>query len=140
MRTIQLRLKQITKLGLILMMGASMSAGAGLLGLPDAVWREEALLHDGSKIIVERSVARGGRHELGQKPPYEWQKLQFTMPVTGERVTWEDNYSEDIGTASFLPMLLDVHQDTAYLVANTMELKGSASNYFWNNHATSPTH
>jgi hypothetical protein len=112
--------KRIAELGLILMMGVSMSAGAGLLGLPDAVWREEALLHDGSKIIVERSVARGGRHELGQKPPYEWQKLKFTMPTTGERVTWEDSYSEDIGTASFLPMLLDVHQDAAYLVANTM--------------------
>lgn len=120
MRTIQPRLKRITKLGFLLMMGASMSAGAGLLGLPDAVWREEALLHDGSKVIVERSVARGGRHELGQKPPYEWQKLKFTMPATGERVTWEDSYSEDIGTASFLPMLLDVHQDVAYLVANTM--------------------
>ena len=120
MRTIQLRLKRITKLGFLLMMGASMSAGAGLLGLPDAVWREEALLHDGSKIIVERSVARGGRHELGQKPPYEWQKLKFTMPTTGESVTWEDSYSEDIGTASFLPMLVDVYQGTAYLVANTM--------------------
>lgn len=120
MRTIHLWLKRIAKLGMILMMGANMSAGAGLLGLPDAVWMEEALLHDGSKIVVERSVARGGRHELGQKPPYEWQKLKFTMPTTGESVTWEDNYSEDIGTASFLPMLLDVHQGAAYLVANTM--------------------
>ena len=120
MSTIQLWLEQITKLGLILMMVVSLNACSGLLGLPDANWREEALLHDGSKIFVERSVARGGRHELGQKPPFEWQKLKFTMPVTGERVTWEDNYSEDIGTASFLPMLLDVHQGAAYLVANTM--------------------
>jgi len=85
-----------------------------------ASWREEVLLHDGNKIIVTRTVERGGRHELGQKPPFEWQKLKFTMPVSGEHVTWEDNYSEDIGTSSFLPMLLDVDQGTAYLVANTM--------------------
>ncbi len=107
-------------IGLVLTLGMSMSACSGLPDLPDANWREEALLHDGSKIFVDRSVARGGRHELGQKPSFEWQKLKFTMPVTGESVTWEDKYSEDIGTASFLPMLLDVHQGAAYLVANTM--------------------
>lgn len=105
------------KLGLILMLGASMSACAGFGGTS---WKEEVLLHDGSKIIAERSVARGGRHELGQRPPIESQRLKFTMPVSGERVTWEDNYSEDIGTASFLPMLLDIRQRAAYLVANPM--------------------
>lgn len=120
MSVIQLWLEQITKLGLILIMVVSLNACSGLPGLPDANWREEALLHDGSKIFVDRSVARGGRHELGQKPSFKWQKLKFTIPVTGESVTWEDNYSEDIGTSSFLPMLLDVHQGAAYLVANTM--------------------
>lgn len=106
-------MRHIVRFGMLLIFAASISACS-------TSWREEALLHDGSKIIVTRTVERGGRHELGQKPPFEWQKLKFTMPVSGERVTWEDNYSEDIGTASFLPMLLDVDQDAAYLVANTM--------------------
>ena len=106
-------MRRIAIIGLLLILGASMSACS-------TSWREEALLHDGSKVIVSRSVERGGRHELGQKPPFESQKLKFTMPVSGERVTWEDNYSKDIGTASFLPMLLDVDQGAAYLVANTM--------------------
>ncbi len=37
-------------------------------------WKEEVLLHDGSKIIVERTVERGGRHEVGQKPSYKEQR------------------------------------------------------------------
>lgn len=62
MRTLHGMLKQVTKLGLILMMGLSMSAEAGLFGFGGTSWKEEVLLHDGSKIIVERSVELGGRH------------------------------------------------------------------------------
>ena len=106
-------LKRIAKLGLLLMMGVSMSACS-------KDWKEEVLLDDGSKLIVERSVERGGRHEIGQKPPYKEQSLSFTMPGTNQTITWEDHYSEDIGSASFLPMALAVYQGAAYLVADTM--------------------
>jgi hypothetical protein len=61
MRTPHGMLKHITKLGLILMMGVSMSACAGLFGMGGTSWKEEVLLHDGSKIIVERSQSYGGR-------------------------------------------------------------------------------
>jgi hypothetical protein len=110
--------KQVARLGLLLAIAATMSACAGFLG--GTSWKEEVLLHDGQKIVVERSVERGGRHEIGQKPPFKWQRIQFTMPGTGEQIEWVDNFSEDIGTASFLPMLLDIQQGNAYLVANTM--------------------
>jgi hypothetical protein len=40
-------LKQIAKLGLLLMMRVSMSANAGLLGFGGNSWKEEVLLHDG---------------------------------------------------------------------------------------------
>ena len=52
-------MKQMTKLGLILMMGVSMNAGAGLFG-HTMNWKEEVLLHDGSKIIAERHYNLGG--------------------------------------------------------------------------------
>ncbi len=114
-------LKAFSTIGLILILGVSMSADAGLFGLFSGTsWKEEALLHDGSKLIVERSVERGGRHEIGQEPPYKEQSLVFTMPGTNQKVTWEDKFSEDIGTASFLPMLIDIVKDTAYLVATPM--------------------
>jgi len=54
----------------ILIVGISMDA-FGFLGFGGTNWKEEVLLHDGGKIIVERSVDRGGRHESGQKPPYK---------------------------------------------------------------------
>lgn len=113
-------MKRIAKLTTLLLLGASMNACAGFMGLGGDSWKEEVLLHDGQKIIADRTAKRGGRHELGQKPPFESQQLEFVMPVTGERVIWEDNYSEDIGTASFLPMLLDIQQGIAYIVANNM--------------------
>lgn len=106
--------------GLLLMMGVSMNADAGSFGLGGTRWKEEVLLHDGSKIVVDRAVERGGRHEIGQRPPIKEQRLSFTMPGTNQNITWEDKYSEDIGTASFLPMLVDVLKGTAYVVATPM--------------------
>lgn len=112
--------KQITKLGLLLMMGVTMSADAGLFGLGGTSWKEEVLLHDGSKIIAERSVERGGRHEVGQEPPIKKQSLAFTLRSTNEHVTWEDEFTEDVGGANFLPMQLELRQGIAYLVVHPM--------------------
>lgn len=120
MRTHHGMLKRITKLGFLLMMGVSMNTDAGLFGFGGTSWKEEVLLHDGGKIIVERSVERGGRHEIGQQPPIKEQSLTFILPSTNENVTWEDKFTEDVGEASFLPMLLEIHKSTVYLVVNPM--------------------
>ena len=112
--------KRIAKLGLLLMMGVAMNADAGLFGLGGTSWKEEVLLHDGSKLVVSRGVVLKGRHEIGQEPPIGEQRMSFTHPGTGEAIQWEDKFSEDIRSASFLPMLLDVHNGTVYLIAQTM--------------------
>ena len=83
-------------------------------------WKEEVLLHDGQKIEMERTVKLGGRREVGQEPPIREQSLSFTLPGTTQKVLWEDTFSADIGTANFLPMLLDVHNGATYLVAYPM--------------------
>ena len=103
----------------ILILGTSMNA-FGFLGFGGTSWKEEVLLHDGQKIVVERSVDRGGRHEIGQKPPYKEQSLVFALPGTNQQVRWEDKFSEDLGMANFLPMLLDVRDGVAYLVVSPM--------------------
>jgi len=100
------------------MMGASMSANAGWFGFGGTSWKEEVLLHDGSKIVVERRVDRGGRHEIGQQPPIKEQSLTFTLPTTNERITWKSEYSKDVGLADFQPLLLDIFQGTAYVVTH----------------------
>ena len=113
-------LRRTANFGVFLMMGISMSAKAGLFGLVGTSWKEEVLLHDGSKIVVARSVERGGRHEIGQKPPIKEQSLSFIVPVINRIITWEDRRSEDLGSANFLPMLLDIFKDVPYLVAYPM--------------------
>jgi hypothetical protein len=104
----------------VLPLGVSLSASAGFLGFGGTSWKEEVLLHDGSKIIVERSVDRGGRHEIGQRQPIKEQSLSFVLPSTNQRVKWEDNYSKDIGAASFLPMQLEIFNSIPYIVAFPM--------------------
>ncbi|MEI8014005.1 MAG: hypothetical protein WCH20_04125 [Nitrospira sp.] len=101
---------------LFLTLGVSMSA----YGYGGDSWKEEVLLHDGSKIMITRTVERGGRHEVGQKPPYKEQGLSFTLPGTNQTITWEDHYSQDIGTANFLPMALEISGGTPYLVVSPM--------------------
>lgn len=113
-------LKAIGTFGLIFTLGITMNAQAGILGFGGTSWKEEALLHDGGKVIVERSVERKGRHEIGQLLAYTKQTLTFTNPATGKSVAWEDRVTEDLGTSSFLPMALDIYQGTAYLVVTPM--------------------
>ena len=101
----------------ILLTAASLRA-FGFLGFGGDSWKEEALQPDGSKIVVERSVARKGRHEIGQRPAIGNQSLTFSMPGTGQQVKWEDAYSEDVGGGNFSPMLLGVLQGKAYVLAS----------------------
>ncbi|MDH5669554.1 MAG: hypothetical protein OEY86_16265 [Nitrospira sp.] len=104
----------------ILFVGLNSVAEAGLFGFGGDSWQEEVLLHDGSKILLDRMVKRGGRHEIGQKPPYKEQRLRFSMPGTTQIITWEDHLSEDLGSANFLPMALDIVDGTPYLVVYPM--------------------
>lgn len=103
-----------------LVLGLNSRAEAGLFGFGGDSWQEEVLLHDGSKIVVDRMVKRGGQHEVGQKPPYKEQRLRFTLPGTTQTITWDDHLSEDLGTANFLLMALDVIEGTPYLVVYPM--------------------
>jgi len=90
----------------------------GFLGLGGTKWKEEVLLHDGRKIVVERQVERGGRHEIGQKPPIKEQSLAFTLPSSNERVIWTATYSKEVGYADLRPLLLDIVHDVPYLVTD----------------------
>jgi hypothetical protein len=81
-------------------------------------WQEEVLLHDGRKIIVERWVDRGGRHEVGQKPPIKEQSLTFTLPSSNQTVSWKVEYCKEVGYADLSPIMLEIVNDTPYLVTD----------------------
>ena len=111
-------LRNAMYVGLLSMIGMSMNANAGLFGFGGISWKEEVLLHDGSKIIVERSQSYGGRHEIGQTPPIKDQEITFTVPGTRNTVTWKSEYSEDIGRANFKLLALHILDNTPYVVAS----------------------
>jgi hypothetical protein len=110
-------LKAVSTIGLILTLGMSMNANAGLFGIGGTTWKEEVLLHDGSKIIVERSSSRGGRHELTQGPPIKEQSVTFSVPGSNRSIVWKSEYSQDVGRANFNLLAVHVLNGTPYIVA-----------------------
>jgi len=98
---------------LALMVSAS---ACGFLGIGGTSWKEEVLLHDGSKIVVKRHKERHGRHEIGQKPPTGDQSIEFTVPGTDRALTWRDDYSKDVGSANFNLIALHILNGTPYIV------------------------
>jgi hypothetical protein len=103
----------------LLFLGASMSANAGLFGFGGTSWKEEVLLHDGSKMVVERSQSRGGRHEIGQAPPVKEHSITFTLPGANKALAWKDEFSEDVGSSNFDLLALHILNGVPYIVAST---------------------
>ena len=115
-------LKRLTKLGFLFIVGLSMVACAGVPSLDGSTttWKEEVQLHDGQKIIVKRIIIRGGRHEIGQKSNSIYESLTFNLLASNKTIKWEDKKTEDIGNSNFRPLLLDIVDNTPYLVTNPM--------------------
>ena len=99
---------------LVLTLGVSMNA----YGFGVDSWKEEVLLHDGSKIIVKRSQSYGGQHEIGQPPPIKEHTISFMLPSTKEAITWTSEYGEDIGRTNFYLLALHTLNGTPYIVAS----------------------
>jgi hypothetical protein len=105
----------------ILLLGTVSSNALGFLGFGDsASWKEEVLLHDGQKIVVERSQSYGGRHEIGQLPPVKEHSITFTLPGSSQIIIWKDEFSKDIGHSNFYLLVLDVVNGTPYIVTETV--------------------
>jgi hypothetical protein len=99
-----------------LMMGVGMNAIAGLFGLGGTSWNEEVLLHDGSKMVAERSQSYGGRHEIGQSPPVKEHSIVFTLPGSGKTLKWTSEYGEELGRTNFNLLALHILDGTPYLI------------------------
>ncbi|WHZ22883.1 MAG: hypothetical protein OJF47_001995 [Nitrospira sp.] len=103
-------------IGLVSGLDMSGCAGVGALPFCDPSWKEEVLLHDGSKVVVKRSQSYGGRHEPGQSSPIKEQTLTFTVPNTGTTLEFKSDYGEDIGRANFELLALHIFHGTPYIV------------------------
>ena len=101
----------------ILILGTSMNA-FGFLGFGGTSWKEEVLLHDGGKIVVERSQTRGGRREIGQPPPVKEHIISFKLPGSDKTITWTSEYGEDLGRTNFNLLAVHVLNNIPYIVAS----------------------
>jgi len=119
MRTHQLWLKQIMDLGLLLTMGASMSADAGLFGHTKG-WKEEVQLHDGRVLVVERF------YNLGDYPTIDAREralldetITFTLPESNKKIFWKTEFRQDLTEPNSLgALLLDVVGGVPYLATS----------------------
>lgn len=93
---------------------------AGFLGIGNtASWKEEVLLHDGSKIIVERWQKHGGNREPGQEPGISDQSIVFTIPGINKTITWQDEASGELGGRSnFYLVALHIINTTPYIITS----------------------
>lgn len=105
-------LKAFKIIGLTLLLGVSLTA----CGADSTEWKEEVLLHDGSKIMVTRSQTRGGRHEAGQRPSVKEHTIAFKLPNSDTAITFKSEYGEDVGRANFNLLALHILNGTPYLV------------------------
>jgi hypothetical protein len=97
--------------------GLSGNVEAGLFGFGGDSWKEEVLLHDGSKLVVTRSQTYGGSREIGQLPPIKEHTITFTLPESDKRITWTSEYGEDLGRTNFFLLAIHVLNGTPYIVA-----------------------
>lgn len=101
---------------LIVVVEMSACAMVGALPFSGDSWKEEVLLHDGRKMIVERSQSYGGRHELGQSLPVKEHTITFMVPGSSNRITWTSEYDESLGRTNFTPLALHILKNTPYIV------------------------
>jgi hypothetical protein len=117
MRSVKFLSRLIQFGGAIVCIGVSMSASAGIFGLGAFSWKEEVLLHDGKKIIVERSQRHGGRHEITQSSPVSEHEITFALPKTNKTIKFKSEYSEDVGRVNLNLLALHILNETPYIVA-----------------------
>ena len=97
--------------------GVTNMNAAGFLEFGDSTsWKEEVLLHNGSKIIVERSQSYGGNHEINQTPPVKEHSIKFALPGTNKVIKWQDEFSHEIGRSNFILLALHIIDDTPYII------------------------
>ncbi|MBI4937117.1 MAG: hypothetical protein HY846_02650 [Nitrosomonadales bacterium] len=85
-------LRRITKLGLLLMMGASMSACSSTME-----WKEEVKLHDGQIIVAERHYNLAGYAYLdsSERTPLD-ETVTFTLPGRGNKIIWKNDFRDSV--------------------------------------------
>lgn len=117
MKTGNSSMKATKTIFLALSLGIALSACAQIGNSGADTWKEEVLLHDRQKVIVERSQTYKGRSEPGQPAPIGEHTIRFSLPGSSKTISWTSEYGEDIGRTDFNLSALHVKNNTPYVVA-----------------------
>lgn len=119
MRTHHGMWERIAKLGLLLILTASMSACAGLFGHSKG-WKEEVLLHDGRVLVVERHFNLGGYPTLDSRERALLDEtIIITLPQSNKAISWKTEFRQDLSEPNSLgALLLDVVDGIPYLATS----------------------
>ncbi|WP_435627330.1 hypothetical protein [Candidatus Ferrigenium straubiae] len=82
-------------------------------------WKEEVLLHDGRKMIVERKDVHDSSlpHEIGQGAPLAEHVTTFHIPESNQSVTWRSDNRSRSEPDNLSLMVLDFVKDVPYAAA-----------------------
>lgn len=112
-------LKAAGTICLILTLGASMNAEAGLFGIGGNTmsWKEEVLLHDGQIIVAERFYNLGGYPAIESRERAALdQTVTFSLPGSNQKITWKTDYRDSEPEANSLGLILfDVVKGIPYI-------------------------
>jgi hypothetical protein len=93
----------------------TMHANAGLFGSSKS-WKEEALLHDGQKIIVERYFNLGSASIESRERPELDETVSFKLPGSNKGITWKTDFNDSVPEPNSLSiLLLDIVNGTPYI-------------------------
>ncbi|MEW6406989.1 MAG: hypothetical protein AB1649_34865, partial [Chloroflexota bacterium] len=113
----------------LLIMGTNMDA-FGFLGFGNsASWKEEVLLHDGSKIIVERSQTFGGYPTVeSQERAVLSEEWVFPVPGTDQKVIWNVDFNYPPKGSQLMLITLGFLNGTPYIATKPA---GCIAYNFW---------
>jgi hypothetical protein len=98
----------------IFVLGAAMDGCA----MTSNTWKEEILLHDGRKVVAQRSQRYGGRSEPGKSGPIQEHSIRFKLPSSNQTITWTSEYGSDLGRTNFNLLAVHVLNAMPYVVAS----------------------
>ena len=103
----------------IVMVVTSINA-CGYLGiLGELSWKEEVLLHEGSKIIVQRWQKRFNVYSFERSARTTKQSIIFKLPGTNKKIVWKDGPAKDImERVNFTLVALHIKDNKPYLITS----------------------
>lgn len=125
MNSVRSACRKVGSIGSILIWAIGLSACMVLPTSGADSWKEEVLLHDGQKIVVERSQIYGPTPVIDKWPLVREHTLRFSLPGSTRELRWTAEYAADIGGyVEFVPLALHVQQATPYVIAAPVGCQG----------------